>query len=315
MQPKITDQQRHILELLNTGWQIGVGHGMSTHHWIQKFGAGRGGETERVTTADTQSLLNQRLIYRTSNSFPTSTIDITEAGIALLAGKWTDAISEKVKALLEGKSSPIQVMAKEDVEAPTEHPSYGQISISHTTGQATLYGASVRHNDHIALRIRHSSIHRNGSSEHHHGGKEIIEVALAYDQFVGMLFNSNRGDGVPCTIQTLQGERIPPPELTNKRAQSSKRFASTVQSVTDNAATLKAEAERILKTPGGLKAAEKEHLLNIMHRLVMDVRENIPFIEKTFQEQVDKSVMEVETQLARKATALGLGEDTTKLLG
>jgi hypothetical protein len=285
--------------------------------WIQKGGAGRGGETQIITFDDFNSLLNQRLVYRSKHSFPTATADITESGIALLAGTWTDEIHQKVAAILNDKGVPLSEMADDPELPPTEHPSYGQISISHINGgHDELYGATIKHPQRICLRVQHSKIHRQETHESYMDGSLIVELDLAYDQFVGMLFNANRGSGVPCTIRNLNGESIPGPSLTTTRSNLSKKFKQTIIAVTENVATLQAEATRILKTPGALKADDKTYLLNILTKLTQDVRSNIPFYEKTFQENMDKTISEIEIQLDQRAASLGLKRnDTPKLLG
>ena len=319
MKPRLTDQQRHILELLNDGWQIGTGSAPGDRNWIQQGGAGRGGKTEDVKRADIDALFNQRLIFQSKRSFPTSTIDITEAGKALLAGKWTDEIFKKVAAIIDEKGVPVHAVPEDEALPPEEHPSYGQISINHVSGDDDiLYGASIPHGHRVELTIMHSSIARLDEHEHYHGGRSIVEVEMSADQLVSLLFNTNRGDGVPCTIRTIDGERVEGPPATSKRAALSRRFERTMEAVTDNAASLEAEAERILKTPGALKAADKEYLLSILNRLVQDARSNVPFIEKTFQENLDQSVQEAEAQLTQRASSMGLlkGDGTAvKLLG
>jgi hypothetical protein len=306
MTPKVSPAQQHILERLSTGWQVGVNMTLDSRNWLQDGGAGCGGATERVSGDDVHALVTQRLVYQSKQSFPTSTYDITESGRAFLKGEWTDAIHQKVAAILNEKGVPLKVEPEEPELPPAKHPSYGNVSISHISGgHDQLYGASVRHDHKLCLRIEHSEIVRNTGTERYHAGANIVEVDMSYDQFVNMLFNSNRG-GTPCTIRSIQGETIESPTITSKRGIISKQFAEKIKAATDGAETLRAEASRILKTPGVLKAADKSYLLGIMDHLVQDIRSNIPYVETTFQEALDKSVGEVETQLAVRASALGV---------
>ena len=95
-------------------------------------------------------------------------------------------------------------------EKKIEHESFGIVGISRTTCNMGLnfHGSDVRHSSFLSLRIYKSRIDRHLHKDWHHATEKIVEVELTHAQFSEMVSNMNCGDGVPCTIKSLNGERM-----------------------------------------------------------------------------------------------------------
>jgi hypothetical protein len=301
--PQLKPAQTKILEALAEGAEIGAYHNRVT---LQHNGLGRGGETEAVTQKDLSFLRDQKLIGQVGQDHLATRYQITARGKDLLEGKWEDLRGDKNDDILNSEPQPEPEEAyhkaergtHQENEEVTTHPSYGTIGIFHTSGETNLFGATVPHSHFISLRINGASLRRSLHSDTHFSNEEYIEVRLSYDQFVSFLFSSNQGSGVPCTIARRNGECIEkPPKPVSKRQQFSEEFKHSLGALNADACSLSVEAQELLKRPGGLKANEKDRLLQLVTRLTRDVKSNLPFVEKQFQEQLDKSEAEANSSL------------------
>ena len=103
----------------------------------------------------------------------------------------------------------------------TTHPAYGQIRASRVSGNTNLYDSEFKHQHYITVAISRSEHRRNLSNNWLFGREELIEVAMSEAQWVSFISTMNIGSGTACTIERVQGERMP--SLPNP-AQDTKKF-------------------------------------------------------------------------------------------
>jgi hypothetical protein len=122
----------------------------------------------------------------------------------------------------------------------------------------------------------------------------------------------NVGDGVPCTIQHLDGKRIEPEEnIETKKDATHRQFKKRMVEFASKLKEDQAKAKDIIKKKTLSK--EDQHTLNwFLEKITQEVTSNIPFFMECFQEVADKVVLEakaeVEVAIMRKVTILGLEE-------
>lgn len=85
---KLSKTQKRILELMNSGWELGISVGYRNlfgSFWLQKGGLGKGGETIRNINFKTiDKLVNLELIKQCEKGFPTTHYKLVEKGKKLL---------------------------------------------------------------------------------------------------------------------------------------------------------------------------------------------------------------------------------------
>lgn len=197
-------------------------------------------------------------------------------------------------------------------ERVSSHPSYGLLSFSRTTntGGQTLFGSSIRHSHTMRLRLDLAELHRHLNYDSYYPKGQIAEVEMSPTQFAELITSANIGCGVPVTVKWLRGEGyIPAPTFENKRLQFEDEFGSKVKQVTESLLQLTKRSKELLAAPGGLKKPEKEELLAVITKIVMEVRQNLPFVASQFNEQMDKTVSEAkgETEAFFRHIIEGLG--------
>lgn len=99
------------------------------------------------------------------------------------------------------------------------HPAWGMIQICHqeASGKGTaLFRTPTYSRAQVCIRISHASLGRTSGPGHVGDlspwpGKQIVEVYLSPVQYAELISRPNSGNGVPCTLGYLGGERLPPP--------------------------------------------------------------------------------------------------------
>lgn len=171
-------------------------------------------------------------------------------------------------------------------DSVTTHPAFGQIGACRTQGQATLYGSDFKHQNFVVITISRSELHRGLSNDHHFAREQLIEVALSEAQWASFVSCMNVGDGVPCTIESIDGVGVPSIELTEPVAD---KFAAEMdQTLLDIQAALRKleaneklpqwlrkeigiQAGRLTGSTGFVAAQFSEHIENAIEKARIEV--------------------------------------------
>lgn len=194
-----------------------------------------------------------------------------------------------------------------------EHPSYGMISFSRTTGgNPNMFGSDIEHSNKITVRIAHGIRDRGYSRDWYHSKGGIVEVDMTYHQYAEAISSMNMGDGVPCTIRRIQGkgviEECPPQVIETEKvnAELEKAIQAATSALDASLAMSKAQLESS-KPP---TKKERQELFDALEKARRELNSNIPFIQDSFKENMDGVVldakMNVEAFVANKIHSLGL---------
>ena len=191
----------------------------------------------------------------------------------------------------------------------TKHESYGMLAISRTTGSArTLFGSSLKHNNTISIEVHHAEHERHLNGDWYHGYKSIMRVEMSPTQFTDAITGMNTS-GVPVTIKYLHGVRIDQPELENTKEQFEKEFKHDVNTILGDTTKALKMAEGKLTAKGTITMATRKELADMLYKIEQDIRDNLPFVEKQFKKQMDKTITEakgeVEAFFTSRIHALG----------
>ncbi len=83
MREQPTAAMRKVIELMQTGWELGRSRGASTGRswWLQKGGCGRSGSSIDVKAQTAWGLWERRLIELNKEGFPTSTYKLNRRNL------------------------------------------------------------------------------------------------------------------------------------------------------------------------------------------------------------------------------------------
>ncbi|GAF93233.1 unnamed protein product, partial [marine sediment metagenome] len=175
------------------------------------------------------------------------------------------------------------------------HPAYGQITASRVTGQANLYGSDFEHRAFVVLRIGHSELHRNLSTDWHFGHRDIVELAMSEAQWATFVSSLNMGDGTPCTLQFVKGEghlpRIPHRTERDVVGQEVEEFADQLA---DKVEAARLVVEGLTKN---LSKKKQSEIIGHLESLEQDLRDNVPFHVKQFGEHIETTVEKAKIEI------------------
>ena len=70
--------QQRVLDLMRTGWELGVSRTIDGSCWLQEDGIGRGGKTETVSISTFQVLWRRGLLKTQDRDFPSERFVLVE---------------------------------------------------------------------------------------------------------------------------------------------------------------------------------------------------------------------------------------------
>jgi len=191
-------------------------------------------------------------------------------------------------------------------------PSFGQISFSRIAGNADFYGSELTQDHYIQMELNHSSVKRDLTQDWYHadGGWPLAKVRMSSGQFSEMITSMNRGEGVCCTIEFIDGKRIEPLVKQESRKEFvHRKFEYRMEEFAKRLRDEQAKAREIVKKKVLSKEDVKQLDLHLQF-LTQEISSNIPFFAKCFQETMDEVVfeakLEVENAIQHKITVLGL---------
>ena len=182
-----------------------------------------------------------------------------------------------------------------------QHESYGMIGFSRVShggagGGTNLFASAIEHHHTIMMRIKRATKERSLHEDRYYGGETIIEIEMSPMQFAEAITTLNVGDGIPCTIRRLGRTGVEDcPEETLRQA-FVEEFAESCAETTKDAADLVERARELLGSKA-LKKAEREELLDVLQRIAINIKSNLPFIGKQFNEAVDKLTTDAKTSV------------------
>jgi len=211
-----------------------------------------------------------------------------------------------------------------DDQKTHEHESFATIGISRITSNKgeNLFGSSIRHSHIIKLEISPAKLIRNLNRDWFHSTRvPYIEIEMSYSQFAEAITSLNMGDGMPVTLKALNGRRIEDCPQFDKRQEFEVEFEKEMLKIGKSLRVLTEQAEALLSDKKPPTKSDKEAILNGIKMLRQEIESNVPFIQSSFNEQMDKTVMEakgeVEGFVMNKLMSAGLEglRNEMKMLG
>ena len=191
------------------------------------------------------------------------------------------------------------------------HESYGLIGASRIQGtDRNLFGSSIKHRNSIKVRIKRAEKSRDLNRDIYFGKDTLIEVELSPTQFAEMITSMNVSDGVPCTLRYIDNHPLQNPPEVKQRQIFEKEFQNDIDNIENSIINDAKEIEILLTKKGNIKVADRKKVLTHMTKLMRILNDSIPFLQKSFNESMDKTVNEakgeVEAFVMNKITSLGI---------
>lgn len=206
-------------------------------------------------------------------------------------------------------------------ESREQHESYGVIGAHRIQGgDGKLFGSSIKHFNGIRISIKRAEKIRDLNEDRFFGKEQLIEVELSPSQFSQFITSMNIGDGVPCTLRRVNGERMAECPEVNQRETFEKEFKQKIRDVTHKMDEIVEEVKETFEKKS-LNKGDRIEILNKLHLLMQEIRLNLPFVQSQFNESMEKTVREakgeVESFIAQRMNSLAqsaIGENGASAL-
>ncbi len=193
------------------------------------------------------------------------------------------------------------VQTKEDKNGDHyAHPAFAQIGASRCSGGAHLYGSDFQHHHYITIRIKGSELVRSLSNEWHFGKQSLIEVAMSEAQWATFVSSLNMGDGVPCTLQHIQGK--PVPQLTPP-AKTTEKFSADMKKIMAEAQEELQKVSEAL-TEGNIGKTRARELQKRLQLVSSRLTGSAGFVADQFDEHMESTVEKAKVEV--NAYAIGV---------
>jgi hypothetical protein len=183
------------------------------------------------------------------------------------------------------------------------HPAYAMIGASRVscgpTGQR-LFGSDFAHTGYISVKIAVGSVQRSVSKDWYHAGRQYIEVALSEAQWATFVSTLNIGDGVPCTLEYKDGQRIPgiaetPNRKEQFKAELEKEFQRGRERIVALVETIKASK---------LSQKQKDEICLDLNVLLQHFGDNHGFVAKQFGKHVETTLEHAKIEISAYVTGI-----------
>ena len=184
-----------------------------------------------------------------------------------------------------------------------EHPSYGMMSITrYYGGDGNFFGNDLpmEGSGGIEIELKEATLERNANGLHcdfFNPGRLKFKVRMSHLQFSELITNMNT-TGVPVTITNIGIERLDDPPVLNKREVFDEETKEVVSNVKQKANDIIAKVQNLFETKKSLTKKDKEEILSELNQLKMATFDHLPFMQKMFDEQMNKSVVSAKANIA-----------------
>lgn len=207
-----------------------------------------------------------------------------------------------------------------------KHPCFGLARFSRICGYSGfMFGSDVQSDNFIELTINHAERVKGDYRVHYYDyGRPIVRLKMTQTQFAELLTNMNIGNGVPVTLEAINGERVEQFDLNEAKnhldelkEDFKERSKKTVNSLIETSNALK----RIINKKN-LSKKDQEDAMNLLDRYITEIRSNMPFFIKLYKEETADIVQRAKSELdgmiqscVIRAGVKALGLDSTPIKG
>ncbi len=183
------------------------------------------------------------------------------------------------------------------------HPSYGMAVLCRSTGGiGPLFGSPIPdHRSCISLYIRRGAVsHDLYENRYSAAGMEsIVEVRFSAAQFAELITSMNLGDGVPCTLGSVNGKSIPSPRhIVPEHKKITDGFSSKISGLVERVKAKYKETQLRFEDRKPLSVKERDAILGELGKIVQELEANAPFVVEQFGESTQRIVTSAKAEIA-----------------
>lgn len=191
-------------------------------------------------------------------------------------------------------------------QPPEEHPSYAVMQLfqsSRNQPGEVFFDSDHFHQNYISIRICRASVQHDCGHDFVFPRERLLEARMTLQQWATMQSSIGRGEGVPCTLEWLDGETIEDPPLRDALLRHMRGYEQMLADNQTMLTGLLAELDELLKNPKGTKGWASE-ARRVLGKVVQNLEHNAAWHMTTFERHVDATVDEARMEVAHYMNSL-----------
>jgi hypothetical protein len=181
------------------------------------------------------------------------------------------------------------------------HPSWGVVHASRVSGWSNLFGSNLEHQHYVTLSIGRAkkTVDSNGMERISGDMRgELIEIKMSEVQWGQLLSSMNMGSGVPCTLERVGYEYMPPAPVSEISENFHAAIKGDIETVAkDFLAAVEKIKARLQNDPRALGKGEREIMVKDLHYAVKTLTDSLPFIQKMAEERIEEQVVSAKAEI------------------
>ena len=183
-------------------------------------------------------------------------------------------------------------------EKTYEHPSFGMLRFSRINGRSGyLFGSEIQADNYVQLELSNGEMKRDLTDDKFYAKKNLFRVKMSPNQFAELITTLNYGSGVPCTIESIGNDIIEQCDtIKSRKTQTQEQFK---QRLADFMVEMNHQYSDVQKTisSGNISKKNEKKLTLFYEKVQQEIKSNIPFFLRCFQESMDKVVLDAKTEI------------------
>ena len=179
-----------------------------------------------------------------------------------------------------------------------EHPSFGMLRFSRINGRSGyLFGSEIQADNYVQLELSNGEMKRDLTDDRFYAKKNLFRVKMSPNQFAELITTLNYGSGVPCTIEFIGKDIIKQCDtIKSRKTQTQEQFKQRLANFMVEMNHQYSDIQKIISS-GNLSKENKKKLIWFYEKVQQEIKSNIPFFLRCFQESMDKVILDAKTEI------------------
>jgi hypothetical protein len=179
-----------------------------------------------------------------------------------------------------------------------EHPSFGMLRFSRINGRSGyLFGSEIQADNYVQLELSNGEMKRDLTDDNFYAKKNLFRVKMSPNQFAELITTLNYGSGVPCTIEYIGNDIIEQCDtIKSRKTQTQEQFKQRLADFMVEMNHQYSDVQKIISS-GNISKKNEKKLTCFYEKVQQEIKSNIPFFLRCFQESMDKVVLDAKTEI------------------
>ena len=202
-----------------------------------------------------------------------------------------------------------------DSKTRYDHPAFGKVVLSHTTGNVTLFGSDVVNHGSMCISLYRAHLDRHLNSDYVGEDQIICQFELSAAQFAQFITSQGSGSGTPCTLSygpAVDAKIVNYPAIEKIESKMDMHRREVRESASEQINKIKKSFDAVnalMDSPSIPKKAMKEALFDLkcmIDNTPSNMESSVASAEKALEKAVSDAKIEIESYVGLNTRRLGI---------